>query len=56
MERANLKERRKDVYERLVAKWLDWNAKMLPEVDESNTGNFHGMKGKGDEETGDWVV
>ena len=26
MERANLKERRKDVYDRLVADWHEWNA------------------------------
>src|SRR6266480_3665087 len=38
MERANLKDRQKDVYERLSRKWLDWNATMLPEVPESNTG------------------
>jgi hypothetical protein len=38
MERANLKERRKDVYERLVADWLAWNTAMLPEVNESSTG------------------
>jgi arylsulfatase A-like enzyme len=44
MERANLKERRKDVYDQLVAKWLDWNATMLPEVDESSTGNFTGAQ------------
>src|SRR5712691_1420148 len=37
MERANLKDRRKDVYDRLVAQWLEWNATMLPEVDESST-------------------
>ena len=37
MERANLKERRKDVYERLVGEWLQWNATMLPEVDDSLT-------------------
>jgi arylsulfatase A-like enzyme len=42
MERANLKERRKDIYERLVANWLEWNAGMLPEVNESNTGGFTG--------------
>jgi arylsulfatase A-like enzyme len=42
MERANLKERRKDVYERLVADWLAWNAGMLPEVDESSTSGFTG--------------
>jgi arylsulfatase A-like enzyme len=44
MERANLKERRKDVYEQLVGKWLAWNATMLPEVDESSTGNFTGAQ------------
>jgi len=42
MERANLKERHQDVYDRLVAEWLDWNATMLPEIDESNTSNFTG--------------
>ena len=42
MERANLKERRKDVYERLVADWYDWNTGMLPEVNESSTGGFTG--------------
>jgi arylsulfatase A-like enzyme len=44
MERANLKERRKDLYDRLVAKWLEWNATMLAEVDESGTGNFTGAQ------------
>lgn len=42
MERANLKDRRKDVYDRLVAQWHAWNATMLPEVDESSTDNFTG--------------
>jgi arylsulfatase A-like enzyme len=44
MERANLKERRRDVYERLVGKWLEWNATMLPEVDESYTDSFTGSE------------
>ena len=44
MERANLKERQKDVYDRLVTKWLKWNATMLPEIDESATGNFTGAQ------------
>ncbi|HMI51672.1 MAG TPA: sulfatase-like hydrolase/transferase [Candidatus Saccharimonadales bacterium] len=44
MERANLKERRKDVYDRIAAEWRDWNATMLPETDESNTGNFTGSE------------
>jgi len=42
MERANLKERRKDVYARIVAEWHEWNATMLPEIDDSSTGNFSG--------------
>jgi arylsulfatase A-like enzyme len=42
MERANLKERHKDVYDRIVAEWHEWNATMLLETDESNTANFTG--------------
>src|SRR5579863_190574 len=42
MERANLKERRKDVYDRITAEWNAWNATMLPEIDESSTDNFTG--------------
>jgi arylsulfatase A-like enzyme len=38
MERANLKERHRDVYERMSREWLAWNATMLPEVPDSNTG------------------
>ena len=37
-----LKERRKDIYDRIVAEWYDWNATMLPEIDESSTDNFTG--------------
>ena len=44
MERANLKERRKDVYERLVAEWNEWNATMLPLDPESFTGGFTGAQ------------
>jgi hypothetical protein len=44
LERANLKERRKDVYDRIVAEWNEWNATMLPEVDESATDNFTGAQ------------
>jgi arylsulfatase A-like enzyme len=40
MERANLKERRRDVYDRMVSDWNAWNATMLPEVRESETGGF----------------
>ncbi len=42
LERANLKDRQPEVYERLVTKWLDWNQTMLPEVDESSTGGISG--------------
>jgi len=42
MERANLKDRHKDIYERIVAEWLLWNSKMLPEIDESFTSSFSG--------------
>lgn len=42
MERANLKQRYRDIYDRLEAEWLAWNATMLPEIDESFSGNFSG--------------
>ena len=44
MERANLKERHKDVYERLVAAWNAWNATMLPLDPQSNTAGFTGSQ------------
>jgi arylsulfatase A-like enzyme len=43
MERANLKDRHKDVFRRMQREWYDWNLKMLPEVTESFT---HGFTGK----------
>jgi arylsulfatase A-like enzyme len=42
MERANMKERHKDIYDKLVAEWTAWNATMLPEVKTSFTENFTG--------------
>jgi arylsulfatase A-like enzyme len=42
MERANLKERRKDIYERLIREWNAWNASMLPLDSESSSGFFKG--------------
>ncbi len=42
MERANLKERRKVVYYRIVAEWREWNVTMLPEINDSSAGNFSG--------------
>jgi arylsulfatase A-like enzyme len=44
MERANLKERHKDIYDRIIAEWLAWNATMLPEIDASSTSNFTGAQ------------
>ncbi|HEX4997932.1 MAG TPA: sulfatase-like hydrolase/transferase [Terriglobia bacterium] len=44
MERANLKERRKDIYDRLETEWREWNQTMLPEIDESTTSNFTGSQ------------
>ncbi|HME24764.1 MAG TPA: sulfatase-like hydrolase/transferase [Acetobacteraceae bacterium] len=34
-ERANLKQRHQDVFDRLVAEWAAWNAAMLPEIPDS---------------------
>jgi hypothetical protein len=42
LERANLKERYKGVYDRIVAEWQAWNASMLPEIPESFTNSFTG--------------
>jgi arylsulfatase A-like enzyme len=44
LERANLKERRKDIYDRLIGEWNAWNATMLPESSTSYTGNFTGAE------------
>jgi arylsulfatase A-like enzyme len=40
MERANLKERRKDIYDRLSTEWNAWNANMLALDPKSSTGFF----------------
>ncbi len=40
MERANLKDRHPDIYNRMVAEWTAWNGAMLPEIRESATDNF----------------
>jgi arylsulfatase A-like enzyme len=44
MERANLKERHRDVYERLIADWNEWNATMLPLDPQSFTLGFTGAE------------
>ena len=40
LERANLRERRRDIYDRLVVEWRAWNATMLPLDPMSCTGGF----------------
>jgi len=40
MERANLKERHRDVYDRMVAQWTEWNATVLPLDAQSFSGGF----------------
>jgi arylsulfatase A-like enzyme len=42
LERANLKDIRRDVYDRMVKEWSTWNSTMLPEVPESAIGGFTG--------------
>ena len=42
LERANLKERHEDLYNRLAAEWQAWNTSMLPEIAESFTRSFTG--------------
>jgi arylsulfatase A-like enzyme len=44
MERANLKERYRDVYDGLVAEWNKWNATMLPLDPQSFTLGFTGAE------------
>jgi arylsulfatase A-like enzyme len=44
LERANMKERRKDIYGRLIGEWNAWNATMLPESPTSATDNFTGAE------------
>ena len=44
LERGNLKERHKDVYDRLVAQWNEWNQTMLPLDPQSYTGGFTGAQ------------
>jgi arylsulfatase A-like enzyme len=44
LERANMKERRKDIYDRLIGEWNAWNATMLAETPTSYTDNFTGAE------------
>ncbi len=43
LERANLKDREKQTFDRLRHAWFEWNKTMLPETKESFT---HGMNGR----------
>jgi len=43
-ERANLKDRYREVYDRLVAQWNEWNATMLPLDPQSFTLGFTGTE------------
>jgi arylsulfatase A-like enzyme len=42
LERANMKARRKDIYDQLVSAWNDWNAQMLPATATSFTADSSG--------------
>ena len=42
LERANLKDRRRDIYDRLAAEWRAWDATMLPLDPDSYSGGFGG--------------
>jgi arylsulfatase A-like enzyme len=44
LERANLKDRRRDLYDGMVAAWETWNAGMLPEVPDSFTESYTGAQ------------
>src|SRR5581483_8307591 len=44
LERANLRDRHRDVYDRMVREWNAWNAGMLAEVKESATYNWSGAE------------
>jgi len=44
MERANLKDRRRDEFERLQREWVAWNSTMLPELEETYTDGFTGAQ------------
>jgi arylsulfatase A-like enzyme len=44
LERANLKQRQKDVYQRLSREWYEWNSAMLPEIKDSFTASFDGQQ------------
>jgi len=40
MERANLRDRRRDIYDRMILEWNSWDDGMLPEIKESYTEDF----------------
>ncbi|MFL5513546.1 MAG: sulfatase [Gemmatimonadales bacterium] len=42
LEKANLKDRQRDDYRRMVRDWYEWNGTMLPEMKETFTHGFSG--------------
>ena len=44
LERANLKDRQKEIYDRLAREWFEWNSTMLPEIEGSFTVGFSGKQ------------
>ncbi len=44
LERANLKARRPEIFDAIVAKWSAWNASMLREIDDSFTEGYTGQQ------------
>ena len=42
LERANLRERQPEIFQRMVEEWNAWNSTMLPELKESATGSVTG--------------
>lgn len=44
LERANLRDRHRDVYDRMVRQWNEWNATMLAETSASATYSWNGAQ------------
>jgi hypothetical protein len=42
LERANLKTRQPELFQRMAAQYADWNGTMLPENPDGNSGAFYG--------------
>jgi hypothetical protein len=44
MKSPDLKERGKDIHDRITSAWFAWNTTMLPKIDESSTDDFAGRQ------------